>query len=317
MGRPSPIPIALGERFGRLTVIERAEPTSSGLPRFKCRCDCGRITQPRAANLRNGATKSCGCLQKERASKCNTKDITGQRFGRLVALYPTGERRKDRVIVWRLRCDCGKEIEHSIHHLGGDTKSCGCLRKEATSKRFRFAKELTGQRFGRLTVICRVEPDRWGKAQFKCRCDCGKITQTSANELQRGGTKSCGCYKKEVTSKRQYRHGGSKSLFYDCWIQIKERCFKPKNKSFKHYGERGITMAPEWINDFQAFRDYVNQNLGPRPSPKHSIDRIENYEGYFPGNLRWASPSQQQYNSRRSRIDKIVNTVLLECVTGL
>ena len=135
MARPSPIPIAPGLRFGRLTVIEQAGLTSTGGNRWKCRCDCGGISYPHASGLRNGKTKSCGCLQKETAGKYNAKDIKGQRFGRLIALYPTGERHKDRGIVWRLRCDCGKEIEHSTRHLGSDTKSCGCLRKETTGKR--------------------------------------------------------------------------------------------------------------------------------------------------------------------------------------
>jgi hypothetical protein len=72
-------------------------------------------------------------------------------------------------------------------------------------------------------------------------------------------------------------------------------------------------MAPEWINDFAAFRDYINEHLGPRPKG-HSIDRIENDEGYFPGNLRWATQSQQVHNSRRSRINKAVDTVLREII---
>jgi hypothetical protein len=129
MARPSLIQIAPDIRFGRLTVIDRAGLTSSGGFRWKCRCDCGNITYLSAASLRNGTTKSCGCLQKEIVRKYNAKDITGQRFGRLTALHRTGESRNGK-IIWRCRCDCGQEIESSLGKLGTDTKSCGCLHCE-------------------------------------------------------------------------------------------------------------------------------------------------------------------------------------------
>jgi hypothetical protein len=172
------------------------------------------------------------------------KNIANQRFGRLVALYPTEERRNG-TIIWRLRCDCGQEIESRIGSLGTRTKSCGCLRRE-----------------------------------------------------------------------NRYRHGSStrnnKSPLYRCWQNIKEHCLNPKHPVFKHYGGRGITMAPEWINDFPAFHDYINQNLGPRPKGR-SLDRIENNEGYFPGNLKWSTKSEQNHNQRRSAINKLV----LECLANL
>jgi hypothetical protein len=246
MARRSLIPIDPGMRFGRLTVIERAGSDRWGKPRFKCECDCGKITQPLAKSLRRGASKSCGCLRKEIASKHNAKDITGQRFGRLVALYQTGERGKDRGVVWRVRCDCGCEFEATTKYLGS--------------------------------------------------------------------IKSCGCLKREITSQIHYRHGntiGGNSPLYGLWQAIKQRCYNPKNKAYKYYGERGITMALEWI-DFIPFRDYINQALGPKPSPKHTLDRIENSEGYYPGNLKWSTQTEQNHNSGRSKIDKVLNTILRE-----
>ena len=71
-------------------------------------------------------------------------------------------------------------------------------------------------------------------------------------------------------------------------------------------------MAPEWIDDFVAFRDYVNQYLGPKPEGNYSIDRIENYEGYFPGNIRWNTQSGQNHNSKRSCIEIVTAAVLLQ-----
>jgi hypothetical protein len=98
---------------------------------------------------------------------------------------------------------------------------------------------------------------------------------------------------------------------------MRQRCLDPNHVAFKHYGARGITIAPEWINDFAAYRDCIKENLGPRPSPKHTIDRTENHEGYFPGNLQWATQSQQLLNSRRSKLNKRLNALLLECITDL
>jgi hypothetical protein len=74
-------------------------------------------------------------------------------------------------------------------------------------------------------------------------------------------------------------------------------------------------MAPEWIDDFQAFRDYVDQNLGPKPKGDYSIDRIENHEGYFPGNIRWTPRTVHNHNTRQNPIEKVVTAVLVECTT--
>jgi hypothetical protein len=120
-----------------------------------------------------------------------------------------------------------------------------------------------------------------------------------------------------LASRDRYRHGSStrnnKSPLYRCWQNIKEHCLNPKHPVFKHYGGRGVWMAAEWINDFLAFEIYVNQALGPKPSPKHSIDRIDNDDGYYPGNLKWSTQSEQNLNQRRSKISKIINELVLEC----
>jgi hypothetical protein len=178
-----------------------------------------------------------------------------------------------------------------------------------------------GQKFGRLTVIGRTESTPSGKTRWKCRCDCGKITQSYASNLRCGRTKSCGCLQKEAVSKhnakRNYRHGNAtrnnKSSLYECWINIKARCLNPKNASFKNYGGRGISIAGEWVDDFPAFKKYIDQNLGPKPKGDYSIDRIENHENYVVGNLRWAPRSIQNNNSRHSLIEKALTAVLLEC----
>jgi hypothetical protein len=73
-------------------------------------------------------------------------------------------------------------------------------------------------------------------------------------------------------------------------------------------------MAPEWVDDYPAFRDYIHENLGPKPTPRHSIDRIENHEGYEPGNLKWSTPPEQAQNSRSSWLNKDLNALILACL---
>ena len=91
------------------------------------------------------------------------------------------------------------------------------------------------------------------------------------------------------------RHGLSNSPEYRIWAGMKSRCYNPKHESFRHYGARGIKVCDRWLHDFLAFL----QDVGSRPSPNHSLDRIENDGNYEPGNVRWATPAEQLINRRR------------------
>ena len=128
-----------GQRFGRLTVIERAEdrvtPSGSKKIRWLCRCDCGNTKIVCGSELNSGDTRSCGCLHKEQLSQRLKKDLTGQKFGRLTVLFQTDTQytKSGRpVIAYHCVCDCGREIDvRGQHLLSGNTKSCGCLQREA------------------------------------------------------------------------------------------------------------------------------------------------------------------------------------------
>lgn len=157
--------------------------------------------------------------------------------------------------------------------------------------------DLTGQRFGRLVVLERAENLK-GKAAWKCKCDCGKELIVSSNNLRRGNTASCGCYCKEQTSKSRKTHGLAQSRIYHTWNHVKDRCLNPSNNVFRHYGGRGITICEEWKNSFQAFYDHVSQ-LPHFGEKGYSIDRINNDGNYEPGNVRWATRSEQNKNRRK------------------
>ena len=116
-----------GQRFGALTVLGRAK-CEEGHGAWLCRCDCGNEKVVRTYDLRHGRVKSCGCM---RYTGRKRTELTGQRFGRLTALYPTERRDQKGSIYWRCRCDCGRETEVTENGLvHGNNKSCGCLKEE-------------------------------------------------------------------------------------------------------------------------------------------------------------------------------------------
>ena len=166
---------------------------------------------------------------------------------------------------------------------------------------------MIGERFGRLKVIGRATPQvdrrrRW-RFRWRCRCNCGKEAMVLEDNLKGGRSRSCGCLAQDRRVKAQLKHGfnrrGETLPEYDIWKAMKQRCANPNNISYKHYGARGIKVCRRWERSFLAFI----KDVGRRPSPNHSIDRIDNDGDYKPGNVRWATESQQQRNKRK-RVSK-------------
>ena len=123
----------LNQKFGRLLVIEAA-PNIKGRTAWKCRCDCGKEINVTTKSLRDGNTKSCGCLHKETVSKIFSKNISNQKFGKLLAVEPTKERNHGS-IIWKCLCDCGNIYYVSAERLlSGNTLSCGCLHLKGNAK---------------------------------------------------------------------------------------------------------------------------------------------------------------------------------------
>ena len=118
----------IGEKFSRLTVIDITDERKDGGVVWLCQCECGNIIKCNTKSLRSGNTRSCGCLQKEIISNRRKKDLTNLRFGKLIALSPTIEK-KHGSIIWNCICDCGNYHKVSAEVLlSGHCKSCGCLR---------------------------------------------------------------------------------------------------------------------------------------------------------------------------------------------
>lgn len=165
--------------------------------------------------------------------------------------------------------------------------------------------DLTNKKYGKLTVIRICDKNqKYSGSWWHCKCTCGNYKDVHGKALREGGTKSCGCYQKECTSKRSLIHGNSygdnnkPTPEYRAWQNIKKRCHNPKNKSFPYYGGRGIIMCERWRNDFTLFL----QDVGKRPSSKHSLDRFPNNNGnYEPNNFRWATREEQGHNMRNNK----------------
>jgi len=158
--------------------------------------------------------------------------------------------------------------------------------------------DLRRKRFGRLIVVDfhskkPNEPTKW-----LCHCDCGnKKAIVSTKGMREQGTQSCGCLRREIVSKIHTKHGMSKTTEWIIWVGIMQRCEDVNCTTYRYYGGRGIKICDTWRNDFLAFYNHV----GPRPSKKHSIDRIDNNKGYEPGNVRWATRTDQTNNSRKNK----------------
>lgn len=191
------------------------------------------------------------------------------------------------------------------------------LNENACNRAWNFI-DLSGQRFGRLLVL-----REYGKIHdnshiyWVCVCDCGREKLVSGKHLRNGKIKSCGCLSKEVTGQLAKQraaegkapghrtHGFSKTRLYNTYTNMKTRCYNTRNKAFKWYGARGVTICDEWLSDFNSFKTWAENN---GYSPELTIDRIDPFKGYSPDNCRWVTIQEQRKTTRRYVLDHGYNT---------
>lgn len=231
------------------------------------------------------------------------KDRAGEKYGRLTVVNFV--KIEDKKTYWSCKCDCGNVVVKPISYLvAGNCKSCGCLNAELSRDRLKKIKEkgnskslvdLTGKKFGRLTVVKRVENNKFKQVQWLCKCECGKEKIICGNSLKDGSIKSCGCLKKEqdYINIAHITHDKSNTRLYNIWRDMKWRCSSAKSKRHKFYHDKGIKVCNEWAKDFMSFYNWAINNGYHKDL---TLDRINNDGNYEPSNCRWATITEQNNN---------------------
>lgn len=156
-----------------------------------------------------------------------------------------------------------------------------------------------GEKYGAWTIVGLAHIHK-SRQQFQCRCDCGTERTVDGYNLSYGSSVSCGCLKRQAWDARILKHGdckpGQMAREYIAWCQMKTRCYNPKCQRYANYGGRGIYVCERWLNSYPAFL----ADMGRKPSPRHSLDRIDVHGHYEPSNCRWATDHEQRMNKQNS-----------------
>jgi len=158
-------------------------------------------------------------------------------------------------------------------------------------------KDIAGKKFGRLTVISFSHVGNEGLAYWKCSCSCGGTSVTKGVSMRSEHVKSCGCWHKEKPLKHGHSRVGMTSPEYRCWCSLRGRCCSKTHEAYSRYGGRGIAICKRWLKSFMAFY----RDMGPRPGPEYSLDRINNDGPYSKSNCRWALRVTQGRNRSNNR----------------
>lgn len=211
-------------------------------------------------------------------------ELAGKRYGHLTVKEFV--ERKNYRNYWLCECDCGNTVTLPDYILKAD-------RQHYCSKHCLLINDLTGRKFGRLTVIelATKKPRKW-----KCICECGNYTIVSTSDLCSGHTKSCGCYKLSEFKKHREKHLKCRTKLYAIWCGIRQRCNNPNNKDYKNYGGRGIKCCSQW-DKYENFYEWAINN---EYKSGLSIERIDVNKDYEPNNCKFIELRKQSENTRKT-----------------
>jgi len=262
-----------GQKFGRLTAIRRIPRKDGDKSKFawwECQCECGNVIDVRSGELIRLHTKSCGCLNNERRK--GYMDITGKRFGDLVVIRKISD---ESPLTWECICECGnKVIVRGSDLKQKKTRSCGCLKQKL------YLIDLTGKRFGKLTVIKKADQiTKNRKVIWECRCDCGNTKFVEGALLKTLHTKSCGCLQKESIS---LEYGVA--AFNHVYSSYKKRAREKKFDFYLSEDEfRDIILKP--CVYCGSLLDSECKGNGNGSFIYTGIDRVDSSKGYVKDNI--------------------------------